>query len=599
MGKSLADAATSKPRASTLCATERSAARRTSHSKGWCDIVCIRQPRVTLATIGAVILVGVLVALSACSSSTTSTPEVTDSTAAHVATIAAATATTPTTQSTTGIPPKPTAFAPNTTVPSIPTAVATRGVTAGGTPISVALGRPQSIIRFSAYQTNPAEVQIVGVRPDGTGRGTFNAFPGHPWGPRTSPDGTLVLFSSAAPASLGRALDLDLNGTGSPDLWVANADGSQARRLVEGTVGYNGWSWSPDGRWIAFASNRGGTWDIYKVQVTGTALTRLTTSPSQDSWPVWTSDGTGLVFASTRSDRAQLYRMDVSSGEVRRLFTSPTADTEPAIAPGGRIAFSAQNVDGTSEIYVLDNSTATPRPLTSDGGLKSAPSWSPDGTRLTFSWQRDGRSDLYVMNADGRELMGLTAMGQNQRPDWGRAPVDELAVLMQQLVARGESQRRTGSLEVTDDDGHGTRSVTRLRFDLGDQSAPPRIQRTTTVQGPRGTVTEEQIAIGDDAWQRQSDGYWAAIPAQPAPSEQVARYLPQIVAAQQMTADLVGLAVELRWDDPTDGRRVELIAGGGDGVPVRLRRVDSATGAFTAVVYDWNTPPTITAPIAP
>ena len=66
-------------------------------------------------------------------------------------------------------------------------------------------------------------------------------------GAEVSPDGTRLLFSSAAPAVAGRAADLDLNGSGSPDIWIANLDGSQARRLTDVPGGYNGWTWSPDG----------------------------------------------------------------------------------------------------------------------------------------------------------------------------------------------------------------------------------------------------------------------------------------------------------------------------------------------------------------
>ena len=564
-----------------------------------------RQSRVALAY---ALLLSTFVVLSACSSSATTTtpaiftPEAKTSTATPSATVAAASATSPSVQSTTGLPPKlPTQpVTPTTTAPRPgPTGVATRAATPDAAPIRSVTAPPRDIIRFSAYQADAAEATIAAIRPDGTGRETFSAFPGHPWGPRVSPDGTLLLFSSAAPATVGRASDLDLNGTGSPDLWIANADGSQARRLAEGSAGYNGWSWSPDGRWVAFASNRGGSWDIYKIQATGMELTRLTTSSSQDGWPVWTPDGAGIVFAATRSDRAQLYRMAASGGAVQRLLTSPSADTEPTIAPDGRLAFSAQNADGTGEIYVLDNGSATARPLTTNGGLKSAPSWSPDGRRLVFTWQRAGRSDLYVLNADGSGLLGLTATGRNQRPDWGRAPVDEFAVLMQQLVARAESQRRTGALEATYDDKQGTRSVTQVQFDLGDQSTPPRIHRTTTSQGPRGTATEEQIVIGDRAWQQQPDGRWVTIQAPARPAEQVTGYFPQIASAQQPTADLQGLSVELNWDDPDTGTGMLLTAGIVDGLPIGLQRTDRRTGATTTITYDWRAPVTITAPATP
>jgi TolB protein len=284
------------------------------------------------------------------------------------------------------------------------------------------------VIVFSAYQSDSRSSQIVAVRPDGTGSRTLGTFPGHPWRPRLSPDGTTILFASAAPERAGWPADNDLNGSGSPDIWIAGVDGSGARRLTDATAGYNGWAWSRDGRWIAFASNRDGDWAIYKMTATGTQLTRLTTTPAQDAWPAWTPDGTGIVFASTRSDFPQIYRMDADGGHLQRLVTSKTADSEPAIAPdGATIAYAAQAVDGTGEIYLAGSDGASPRRLTSVGGLNTSAVWSPDGKRLAFVCRHDGRSDLYVVNADGSGLTRLTNAGENRYPDWsaatiGRAP---------------------------------------------------------------------------------------------------------------------------------------------------------------------------------
>lgn len=315
-----------------------------------------------------------------------------------------------------------------TTPPTSPTAISPRRAADNGTDQpgpAPAASRQNGILfsayQFSAYQANAGTAKIVTLRPDGTGRQQLGTLPGRSWAPKISPDGKHLLFSSAPPTTAGRAIDININGTGSPDMWIADIDGSRARRLTDAPAGYNGWSWSPDGRWIAFASNQGGSWDIYKMMASGAELTRLTISPSQDGWPVWTPDGTGIVFVSTRTDRAQLYRMDASGGNVEWLLTSNTADTEPTVASGsGRIAFSAQTPDGNAEIYVVDRIGFPPRQLTAVSGLNTAPVWSPDGTHLAFTSRRDGRDDIYVINDDGSGLVRLTSTGENGRPDWGQ-----------------------------------------------------------------------------------------------------------------------------------------------------------------------------------
>ena len=457
---------------------------------------------------------------------------------------------------------------------------------------------PQTVIRFSTFEATPAEAKIVGVRPDGSGQGSFDTLPGHPWGPKLSPDGTRLLFSGSAPTSTGLATDLNLNGTGSPDIWIAQADGSQARQLIGGPGAYNGWTWSPDGNKLAFASNREGSWDIYTMTANGGGLTRLTMSPAQDGWPSWTPDGATIVFASTRSDQAQLYSVGTRGGTVQRLLASATADTEPAVASDGKLAFSAQAADGTGAIVILDRPGAVPRILTQPGGLNTAPTWSPDNTQLAFIGYRGGRSDLFRVKADGSGLQQLTTTGQNQRPDWGIAPVDTLTLLMQQHIFQAIDRLQAGTIDATSDDGRGTQTTIQARFDLGENAAQPRLQRVTTRRGSNGDVIDQEIIIGDKTWQRHADQPWQPIANTSGVSAEVRELLPQIELAQQLTADYFSTQVELRWTAP-NGTNVILLANVLGGTPIQMRVIDRKSGTETLIRYTWESPGDIVAPIGP
>ena len=88
---------------------------------------------------------------------------------------------------------------------------------------------------------------------------------------------------------------------------------------------------SPDGSKIAF-SYKG---DIYTVPSTGGAATRLTTEPSYESAPIWSPDGRTIAYASDRNGGKDIYLMPASGGAAKRLTFNSTAETPEAFSPDG------------------------------------------------------------------------------------------------------------------------------------------------------------------------------------------------------------------------------------------------------------------------
>src|SRR5215210_4765487 len=80
--------------------------------------------------------------------------------------------------------------------------------------------------------------------------------------------------------------------------------------------------WSPDGRRLAFKSNRGGSYNLYLMDADGCNVTRITDHAANDFDPSWLPDGEGLVFASDRdrgNGRLDLYRLRLADRSVERL----------------------------------------------------------------------------------------------------------------------------------------------------------------------------------------------------------------------------------------------------------------------------------------
>lgn len=382
----------------------------------------------------------------------------------------------------------PTSF-PLATVPARETAVVP--VAATGTTRAVAPASPSApaaasparreVILFSSHRGNVHDSQIYVMAPDGTGQRQLTFSRGHSWGPRLSPDGRQFVFSSVAP---GEHVDHSATGggpagLGNHDIYLANADGSNITKLTRETSWDNAWSWSPDGQWITFASDRDGNWELYRMSREGGQVTRLTNNPAQDGWPSWTADGKQIVFTSDRvGGLSQLHIMNADGSNVRRLHFSESHDTFPFVSPDGtKIVYSAQMLGAREgEIFVMNIDGSGSKRLTSSVALNTEPSWSPDGSKIVFVSDRDGNSNIYVMNADGTNLVRLTNdPGEDVTPSWGfveagpadAPPGSAVTIPLEALNNSGQS----GTVALTDR-GDGT---TRVVVTVGN--APPGVEQ--------------------------------------------------------------------------------------------------------------------------
>ena len=111
------------------------------------------------------------------------------------------------------------------------------------------------------------------------------------------------------------------------ELYVATADGSNERKLLgDNTFDYHA-SYSPDGKWIVFTSERAGDGqaDIYRVHPDGTGLEQLTDSPALDDQATLSPDGTQLAFMSTRDQHtANVWLLNLKTRKLRSLTASVT-----------------------------------------------------------------------------------------------------------------------------------------------------------------------------------------------------------------------------------------------------------------------------------
>jgi eukaryotic-like serine/threonine-protein kinase len=146
----------------------------------------------------------------------------------------------------------------------------------------------------------------------------------------------------------GRTIAYNSDRRGDMNLWLRSlADGSE-RQLTSGPGGDYQPNWSPDGRTIAFFSARSGNPDIWAVQVSDGALSRLTQDPGTDNNPFFSPDGRLIAFLSDRSGRSEAWLMNVDGSNQRRIYDG---------AAGGH--FLRWTADGKSIVFRSERGVQT------------------------------------------------------------------------------------------------------------------------------------------------------------------------------------------------------------------------------------------------
>lgn len=224
--------------------------------------------------------------------------------------------------------------------------------------------------------------------------------------PNWSPDGRSIAYTSYR--------------SGRPDVLISNIYAGTMESPTKG-VGQNFLPvFSPDGNRIAFMSTRDGNSEIYVMNRDGSNLIRLTNNPAIDVTPTWSPAGTQIAFTSERRGQPQIFVVNVDGTGLRQVSFESYADRPTwSPPPYNEIAFAARTGPGF-DIKILNIGSGETRQITFGEGSNESPAWAPNGRHLAFMSTRAGRSQIFTVDRDGRNLRQITKEGNNQMPHWSQ-----------------------------------------------------------------------------------------------------------------------------------------------------------------------------------
>lgn len=215
--------------------------------------------------------------------------------------------------------------------------------------------------------------------------------------------------------------------SGDFDIWTLNLATNELKQLTHGTDLNDMPKWSPDGKRIAFVSNReNGVPDIWIMNADGSNQTKLTKSNKYHSEPSWSPDGKHIICVANYQDSENLdiYALNADgSGTPELLVSSKGLEAGPCLSPDCKHLLFSSTKSGSEDIWECHLETQKLRQVTSHPARDFGAVYSHDGSQIAFITEADETSaqdasadaDVWVMSRDGLTEYPITRNDKSDR----------------------------------------------------------------------------------------------------------------------------------------------------------------------------------------
>ncbi|MDP9158648.1 MAG: protein kinase [Acidobacteriota bacterium] len=265
-------------------------------------------------------------------------------------------------------------------------------------------------IYFSSYPSGGINIWRSPIKQDGTPDGPLQQVTtgaGQDIEVSTSPDSKRLAY-----ATLRQNADI----WRLPVLPPAGLPSGDPESLISTTREDSRGAWSPDGKMIAFNSDRAGDMNVWLFSLVDSTTRQLTSGNGGDFQPTWSPDAKTIVFFSSRSGSPNIWKVAVTSGALTRLTSNAGLSVNPFFSPDGELIAYQSDQSGRLEVWVMKADGSSPRRLTNVGVTGHFMRWSDDGKDVIFRCTCSGKPAVMRVSVEGSdpqpfaEIMGGSHM---------------------------------------------------------------------------------------------------------------------------------------------------------------------------------------------